>query len=502
MEKKSFKNKTFSRQNDSCKEKLELLEEKFQKMKEILKQVLKDLKNEKTQTEILQAECTKLAAEVREKDELLERMHSVSEAVVDEFSALKVKCDMETEAANMAIKRATRYFQENQMLRSNPACETSFTVENKMNGTSDCDGCENESELEILNDFNSSLRTEIAELKTKLNKEIEKQTFLKEDFEIAKKLYEQEMREHKCTTEKLKSLEVLYDSVVRAIDSQITSDDSSLEKNLYQISCNTEICDGNNQNSKDENSVTRDVAATLTIIEKQKNVLRSRIRELERQILNIKLNVPVDQSLSIPPPPPPPPPPSFNPIKSLITFINASKKPSRKISVPCQEGVDNEHQKAMNEMINAIKKGNIHLKPVPKIQSKTEANSSEPVALVEMKNILQTLKKRNCDLKAQTETKFSTEEILEKESCSFSNGDNNVPCIPNPYQEHSNTVNSDSDDSYSKEMENYSKDDNSSLPIISPSFCDSNGNEFKYTEVSPCSTNVDDDDKDDCVMII
>lgn len=32
------------------------------------------------------------------------------------------------------------------------------------------------------------LRTEIAALKTKLNKEVEKQSFLKEDFEIAKNL--------------------------------------------------------------------------------------------------------------------------------------------------------------------------------------------------------------------------------------------------------------------------------------------------------------------------
>ncbi|PRD31951.1 UNVERIFIED_CONTAM: hypothetical protein NCL1_21938 [Trichonephila clavipes] len=96
----------------------------------------------------------------------------------------------------------------------------------------------------------------------------------------------------------------------------------------------------------------------------QNNILLNRIRELECQIRKLNAEVSASDLLPIPPPPPPPlPPPSFNPIKSLITFIHAGKKSTKALR---KENIENTQQKAMSEMIDAIKKGNIQLKPTPK----------------------------------------------------------------------------------------------------------------------------------------
>ncbi|GIY45643.1 shootin-1 [Caerostris extrusa] len=189
MEKKPFKKSSFKEQECSYREQYNILDEKYSKIKDILKQVLKELKEIKIEKQHLTEEYEKLATEVKEKDALLGIMQSVSEAVIDEYNALKLKCDLEAEAATNAIKRATKYFKENQKLKRNTLHEnqsSDMPEESDEILSQDYGVDENISELDVLNKLSSELRTEISNLKVQLDKEIEKQNSLKEDFEIAK----------------------------------------------------------------------------------------------------------------------------------------------------------------------------------------------------------------------------------------------------------------------------------------------------------------------------
>ncbi|GIY39465.1 shootin-1 [Caerostris darwini] len=392
MEKKPFKKSSFKEQECSYREQYNILDEKYSKIKDILKQVLKELKEIKIEKQHLTEEYEKLATEVKEKDALLERMQSVSEAVIDEYNALKLKCDLEAEAATNAIKRATKYFKENQKLKRNTLHENQSS---DMPEESDEILCqeygvdENISELDVLNKLSSELRTEISNLKVQLDKEIEKQNSLKEDFEIAKILYEQEMKDHNSTRQKLESLELLVNN---------SRDEAKFEnqpKNLKDKSAEIFYPEVSDHTEKYNNVVVKLELAEEQVsnYKHQNNILLSKVQELECQIQKLNNEVSASDLLPIPPPPPPPPlpPPSFNPIKSLITFIHAGKKSAKTLK---KEIAENPQQKAMSEMMDAIKKGNIQLKPTPKATSLTPKKGEE-TALSEMKNILGTLKKKN-----------------------------------------------------------------------------------------------------------
>ncbi|GFY78551.1 WH2 domain-containing protein [Trichonephila inaurata madagascariensis] len=368
MEKKSFKKHSLKEQESSYREQYIILDERYTRIKEILKQVLTELRELKAEKQRLTVEYENLSAEVKEKDALLERMQSVSEAVIDEYSALKVKCDLETEAASNAIKRATKYFQENQKLKRHTRREVNSSdipVEDSSEICSqESDPDENISELDVLNKLTSELRTEIANLKIQLGKEVEKQNSLKEDFEIAKSLYEQEMKDHNCTKEKLQSFQLLHNN---ARDEDGESENSLQRKHMKENGTESlhpqipDIVESFDTLTAKFEFTEQEVAQ----YKEQNNILLNRIRELECQIRKLNAEVSASDLLPIPPPPPPPPlpPPSFNPIKSLITFIHAGKKTTKTLR---KENIENTQQKAMSEMIDAIKKGNIQLKPTPK----------------------------------------------------------------------------------------------------------------------------------------
>lgn len=397
MEKKSFKKVSFKEPESSYIEEYKILDEKYSRIKQILKKVLTELRELKAEKKQLTVEYEKLSAEVQEKDALLERMQSVSEAVIDEYSALKVKCDLETEAASNAIKRATKYFQENQKLKRHTQHEvdSSDIPGEELNEihSQESDPEENISELDVLNKLTSELRTEIANLKIQLGKEVEKQNSLKEDFEIAKSLYEQEMKDHNCMKEKFQALQLLHSN---ARDEDGESENSLQPKEMKENgfeSLHPQASDP--VESFDTKSVKFElVEQEVAQYKEQNNILLNRIRELECQICKLNAEVSASDLLPIPPPPPPPPlpPPSFNPIKSLITFIHAGKKSTKTLR---KENAENTQQKAMSEMIDAIKKGNIQLKPTPKTIPLSPKNESEESALGEMKNILATLKRKN-----------------------------------------------------------------------------------------------------------
>ncbi|KAF8790612.1 hypothetical protein HNY73_005607 [Argiope bruennichi] len=401
MDKRSFKKHSIKEQDSSFREQYNILDEKYTKIKEILKQVLAELRELKLEKQTLITEQEKLVAEIKEKDELLERMQSVSEAVIDEYTALKVKCDLETEAANNAIKRATKYFQENQKLRGNTGHESESAVAGEDTNeilSQEPLLDESISELDVLNNLASELRTEIANLKMQLGKEIEKQNSLKEDFEIAKKLYEQEMRDHNCTKEELRSLQLLQ------TNSRLEDGDLENYRCRNSIQSNqVEDTNASKRNSENRDDVEKNdsiiaklesAEAQVSIYKQENGKLLCKIHELESQIQKLNKEVSASDLLPIPPPPPPPPlpPPSFNPIKSLITFIHAGKKSSKTVK---KENCENPQQKAMSEMIDAIRKGNIQLKPTPKTAPQSPKEQGEETALGEMKNILASLKKKN-----------------------------------------------------------------------------------------------------------
>ncbi|GFQ68502.1 WH2 domain-containing protein [Trichonephila clavata] len=397
MEKKSFKKHSLKEQESSYREQYIILDERYTRIKEILKQVLTELRELKTEKHQLTVEYENLSAEVKEKEALLERMQSVSEAVIDEYSALKVKCDLETEAASNAIKRATKYFQENQKLKRHTRQEVDPSDIPGEDSSEKCsqesDPEENISELDVLNKVTSELRTEIANLKIQLGKEVEKQNSLKEDFEIAKSLYEQEMKDHNCTKEKLQSFQLLHNNA--------RDEDGETENSLQHKHMKENGTESLHPQIPDPVESFDTMTAKLEFTEQevaqykeQNNILLNQIRELECQIRKLNAEVSASDLLPIPPPPPPPPlpPPSFNPIKSLITFIHAGKKSTKTLR---KENIENTQQKAMSEMIDAIKKGNIQLKPTPKTIPLSPKNETEETALGEMKNILATLKKKN-----------------------------------------------------------------------------------------------------------
>ncbi|CAL1279138.1 unnamed protein product [Larinioides sclopetarius] len=396
MDKRSLKKHSIKEQDSAFREKFNILDEKYTRIKEILKQVLAELRELKLEKQRLTAEQEKLNAEIKEKDELLERMQSVSEAVIDEYTALKLKCDLETEAANNAIKRATKYFQENQKLKRNTGREFKSDVAGEDADEIRID--ENTSELDVLNNLASELRTEIANLKIQLSKEIEKQNSLKEDFEIAKKLYEQEMKDHNCTKEKLQLIQ--SNAKLEDIDSEKYHCCNSFQSNQVDDSnttkCNSEKHDIENYDVEITNLTSKLESAEVQAAnyKEENEKLLYKIQELESQIKKLNKEASASDLLPIPPPPPPPPlpPPSFNPIKSLITFIHAGKKSAKTIK---KENSENPQQKAMSEMIDAIKKGNIQLKPTPKTAPLSPRKEVEETALGEMKNILASLKKKN-----------------------------------------------------------------------------------------------------------
>ncbi|KFM59664.1 hypothetical protein X975_21861, partial [Stegodyphus mimosarum] len=445
--KKSLKLKYQHKGNEqSCQEKLEVLEEKYVTIKNILKQVLKELKAEKESHELLIKQCEKLNKELKEKDEFLERLQSVSEAVVDEYNTLKVKYELEIEAATDASKRATKYFQENQLLRKK-ALSVQESSDIDIIDTDGLTSDETNSELEVCQKVASDLRSEVASLQTQLQKEYEKQNSLKEDFEIAKKLYEQEMIDHNETKKELESLRAVCkgnavminksqdknndveeaSSVATVKERKFSEEFCSLISEVNFDTLGGEIhiaeqpdtvlggasCQDNldttikriSQQARnlqelrvpDETNGCEHLPKKLEMAQQQLHSyerenarLLKRVEELEGQVQ--RLNDEISTSKSVPPPPPPPPPPTlFKPIRSFITFISSSKKTPR-TSPKKDANFENPHQKAMVEMIDAIKKGNIQLKPTPKNVSPDKQESS---AVGEMENILKTFKKRD-----------------------------------------------------------------------------------------------------------
>ncbi|GBM23954.1 hypothetical protein AVEN_198190-2 [Araneus ventricosus] len=424
MDKRPFKKHSIKEQDSAFREKYNILDEKYTKIKEILKQVLAELRELKLEKQRLTAEQEKLVAEIKEKDDLLERMQSVSEAVIDEYTALKLKCDLETEAANNAIKRATKYFQENQKLKRNTGRESESDIAGEDTNEIRSEESlldENTSELDVLNNLASELRTEIANLKIQLSKEIEKQNSLKEDFEIAKKLYEQEMKDHNCTKEKLQSLQLIHsNSRLEDIDSENYHSRNSFQSNEVE-DYNTTKCISEKHDVENYDNLTAKLESAEVQVAnyKQENgKLQCKIQELESQIRKLNKEVSASDLLPIPPPPPPPPlpPPSFNPIKSLITFIHAGKKSAKTVK---KENSENPQQKAMSEMIDAIKKGNIQLKPTPKTVPLSPKKEVEETALGEMKNILASLKKKNSPCEDTKPAELPN--VHERRSVDFSN---------------------------------------------------------------------------------
>lgn len=137
--------------------------------------------------------------------------------------------------------------------------------------------------------------------------------------------------------------------------------------------------------------------------------LKHQIQELECNVQ--RLNAGIAPPL---PPPPPPPPPSFNPIKSLITLISSGKKASTLAAVKKEAG-NVQQQKAMSEMIDAIKKGSVHLRPTPKASVIPEISGGDS-AVDEMKEILTSLKKQKTGASSlqSTSPEPVSNELLEK----------------------------------------------------------------------------------------
>ncbi|GFT78551.1 WH2 domain-containing protein [Nephila pilipes] len=492
MEKKSFKKHSLKEQESSYREQYIILDERYTKIKEILKQVLTELRELKAEKQQLTVEYEKLIVEVKEKDALLERMQSVSEAVIDEYSALKVKCDLETEAASNAIKRATKYFQENQKLKSHTRREVeSSDIPGKDAGdilSPESDPEETISELDVLNKLTSELRTEIANLKIQLGKEVEKQNSLKEDFEIAKSLYEQEMKDHNCAKEKLQSLQLLHN------DSR--HEDGESENSLQTKHINENGTEHLHPQMHDAVESFDAMAAKFEFAEQevahykeQNNTLLDQIQELESQIHKLNAEVSASDLLPIPPPPPPPPlpPPSFNPIKSLITFIHAGKKSTKTLK---KENTENPQQKAMSEMIDAIKKGNIQLKPTPKTLPLSPKKESEETALGEMKNILATLKKQNSP---EHDTKLGT-----NTSEGQTSPEKSVAESSHPDKDENFNMGSDIDDELKVLLRKQSIKiitDNSNTSNLDPPFANSDNDSTITNTVEPISEFITSDEK-------
>ncbi|KAG8192406.1 hypothetical protein JTE90_017941 [Oedothorax gibbosus] len=355
----------------------------------------------------------------------------ISESVIDEYSVLKLKCDLEVEAATEASKRATKYFEENKKLKGSKILEfednCSDVYDNIPNNDYDelpsrRQKLESISELDMLNNLASELRTEIASLKVQLEKEIEIQNALKEELEIAKSLYEQEVEEHNDTRKKVGSHQM--DSNGSENESPVSKSlETSIDKStmtLEQVQdLNADDCSNAKNTAEDfhSNSIYLELSEQVESFRKQNDHLSVRIRELEKENQKFRAETSASMSLPIPPPPPPPPPPSFNPIKSLITFIHNGKKSGKtKIKI---EDVETEREKAMSEMINVIKKGQVRLKPTPKLERKRQVISAqspktEETALGEMKSILPTLKKKGIAAK-ESEDKKKLEDMQESQ---------------------------------------------------------------------------------------
>ncbi|GIY45642.1 shootin-1 [Caerostris extrusa] len=168
------------------------------------------------------------------------------------------------------------------------------------------------------------------------------------------------MKDHNSTRQKLESLELLVNN------SRYEAKFENQPKNLKDESAEIFYPEVSDHTEKYNNVVVKLELAEEQVsnYKHQNNILLSKVQELECQIQKLNNEVSASDLLPIPPPPPPPPlpPPSFNPIKSLITFIHAGKKSAKTLK---------KKKKAMSEMIDAIKKGNIQLKPTPKVTSLT-----------------------------------------------------------------------------------------------------------------------------------